>query len=273
MATPSEVQSLRKCGTCDAKRPESEFLKWSIGRRAGQFLHDCVRCLRRGKYPPVECTSCRSLKPITEFDKFAEDGLVCRLCIMADREKYRKECTKCHTVKSATAFHRYGKTGYLYAVCSLCDSRLTASKKRSNLEKSNAQRRRHTQNLKAQAYAAYGGAKCACCGESRILFLTLDHVHNDGAEWRRKHFGGNKGKGSGVATYEWCKRNGYPPIFQVLCWNCQQGKRFNGGICPHQLETCRDYSETEVGSSDPKRLASLVEDDIVRHSPKGEMVQ
>src|SRR5665213_1750329 len=103
--------------------------------------------------------------------------------------------------------------------------------------------------MKEQAYAAYGGAdpKCACCGESELVFLTLDHVNNDGAQWRRREFGGNGSRGCGINTYEWCKRNGYPDIFQILCWNCQQGKRFSpDGICPHKrLETCRDHSVKE----------------------------
>src|SRR5206468_7939701 len=30
---------------------------------------------------------------------------------------------------------------------------------------------------------AYGGA-CVCCGETTREFLTLDHVHNDGARYR-----------------------------------------------------------------------------------------
>jgi hypothetical protein len=31
------------------------------------------------------------------------------------------------------------------------------------------------------------------------------------------------------------KKHNFPGGHQILCWNCQQGKRFNNGICPHQL--------------------------------------
>jgi hypothetical protein len=31
-------------------------------------------------------------------------------------------------------------------------------------------------------YAAYGGYKCNCCGESEPMFLSIDHIDNDGAE-------------------------------------------------------------------------------------------
>src|SRR5712671_6871126 len=33
-------------------------------------------------------------------------------------------------------------------------------------------------SLRDQAYAGYGGV-CACCGEWRTPFLTIDHVNND----------------------------------------------------------------------------------------------
>jgi hypothetical protein len=29
-------------------------------------------------------------------------------------------------------------------------------------------------------------------------------------------------------------RNGYPPDFEILCFNCNCGKAVNGGICPHE---------------------------------------
>jgi hypothetical protein len=60
----------------------------------------------------------------------------------------------------------------------------------------------------------------------------------------------------------------------VLCWNCQNGKRFNGGVCPHQLETRRDYPPVGVEASASKRSDSApAEYDIVRSLPKGEKDQ
>jgi hypothetical protein len=29
------------------------------------------------------------------------------------------------------------------------------------------------------------------------------------------------------------RRNNYPEGFQILCMNCQFGKRMNNGVCPH----------------------------------------
>src|ERR1019366_4483037 len=39
--------------------------------------------------------------------------------------------------------------------------------------------------------AAYGG-KCACCGETERIFLTIDHIGGGGAEHRRQFGGQNK---------------------------------------------------------------------------------
>jgi hypothetical protein len=69
---------------------------------------------------------------------------------------------------------------------------------------------------------AYGG-HCACCGESTIEFLELDHVNNDGKADRAKH----------SDTYKRAKDLNYPPCYQVLCSNCNQAKA-RYGVCPHQ---------------------------------------
>lgn len=84
--------------------------------------------------------------------------------------------------------------------------------------------------LKNQVYDHYGGYKCSCCGESIKEFLTLDHIDNDGAEHRKGL--GNSGSGRGL--YLWIIKNGFPKMFQVLCMNCNWGKRMNNGICPHK---------------------------------------
>ena len=84
-------------------------------------------------------------------------------------------------------------------------------------------------NLRNEVVMAYGG-KCACCGEKNFLFLTVDHPKNDGAKHRRE-----TGCGTGIKFYNWLRLRGYPKDFQILCWNCNCGKRDNGGICPHKV--------------------------------------
>jgi hypothetical protein len=74
--------------------------------------------------------------------------------------------------------------------------------------------------------AGYGG-KCACCGEADPRFLTIDHINGDGRLHREA-----LGRGSGRVWLDILKR-GFPPEYQVLCYNCNSGRSINGGICPH----------------------------------------
>ena len=77
-----------------------------------------------------------------------------------------------------------------------------------------------------EAVLDHYGRRCACCGEAQVVFLTVDHVNNDGAEHRKTVHA------SGI--YRWLLRRGFPPGFQILCFNCNCGKQRNGGTCPHQ---------------------------------------
>jgi hypothetical protein len=87
--------------------------------------------------------------------------------------------------------------------------------------------------LRREVFEAYGGMKCACCGETEETFLTLDHINNDGAEHRRSLSKTGRKVTSGV--WHWIKRNNFPPGFQVLCMNCNFSKFRNNGVCAHKL--------------------------------------
>lgn len=92
--------------------------------------------------------------------------------------------------------------------------------------------KKHSAKLKAETFSAYGGPVCACCGESDIRFLSLDHIHNNGADERRAMTGQNRVPSTN--QYRALKKAGFPSGYQVLCMNCNWGKRMNGGVCPHQ---------------------------------------
>jgi hypothetical protein len=93
-----------------------------------------------------------------------------------------------------------------------------------------AKTKRLQAQLRDQVFTAYGGYKCACCGETERMFLSIDHINNDGNVERKS----GAYRGSGNAFYGWLRKNGFPPGYQVLCMNCQVGKHKNGGVCPHQ---------------------------------------
>lgn len=63
-------------------------------------------------------------------------------------------------------------------------------------------------------YAMGGEPKCAECDEREIQFLALDHVDGGGKSHCREI------GGSGGYVYLWARKNDFPPIFQVLCHNC-----------------------------------------------------
>mgnify|MGYP001572270646 CR=1 FL=1 len=82
--------------------------------------------------------------------------------------------------------------------------------------------------IKREALDHYGG-RCVCCGEGNDAFLSFDHINNDGAQMRRSIPSTN----GGVGLHYWLRRNGYPDIFQVMCFNCNYAKH-HLGACPHQ---------------------------------------
>jgi len=74
----------------------------------------------------------------------------------------------------------------------------------------------------------YGG-KCACCSESNLKFLTIDHLLGGGMQHRKQI------KGQHIEA--WLEKNEYPEGYQVLCYNCNCGQQYNvdnPGICPHK---------------------------------------
>lgn len=80
------------------------------------------------------------------------------------------------------------------------------------------------QNYKKAVINAYGGF-CKCCGESDIVFLTLEHENKNGKTHRQV---------KGV-FYLSLIRRGFPKDegLSVLCMNCNWATRL-GEKCPHQ---------------------------------------
>lgn len=87
------------------------------------------------------------------------------------------------------------------------------------------QAKEHRDFMKARILSRYG-YKCRCCGESNELFLTIDHINNDGNKHRKEM--------NYRSIYVWLVKNNYPDNFQILCYNCNCGKSRNKGVCPHK---------------------------------------
>jgi hypothetical protein len=102
-------------------------------------------------------------------------------------------------------------------------------------------------NLKLEAIIRYsnGNSACAICGEKDPRFLAMDHINNDGATHR-------KSMGPNGNTPLWAKRNDWPPIFQVLCHNCNYIK---------------SISSKQIGrSKDAEYLRKLREEVLLHYS-------
>ena len=131
-----------------------------------------------------------------------------------------KRCSKCNTVKDHSAFgSREG--GRLKSWCQECLN--TASKVRSSSPQVKDRLSRYHKmdnaGLRLGCLQHYSNAAipvCKCCGVTTLVFLSIDHIKNDG-NIHRKQVGSN--------LYRWLRDNSYPEGYQVLCMNCQFSKR------------------------------------------------
>lgn len=87
--------------------------------------------------------------------------------------------------------------------------------------------REAARKVRVEVLCYYGGSppKCACCGETHMEFLAIDHVKGNGNEHRKK-------VGSGYVFCYWLRAHGFPKGFRVLCHNCNLARGFYG-YCPH----------------------------------------
>ena len=93
------------------------------------------------------------------------------------------------------------------------------------------QKQVHAEKLvayKKQVYDHYGWI-CKCCGETREIFLTIEHKHG----WRNMH--GTPHRLGGEGTYRWIIDNSFPESIEILCLNCNFAKG-RLGYCPHEVE-------------------------------------
>lgn len=165
-----------------------------------------------------------------------------------------KQCIKCGMEKPNEEFHRSKKCkDGLSGTCKDCIRKYYFEHKDAILKKrkewrnthphymrdwQNKNKKRHFLNCKKyrervrmKCLTYYGGnpPKCACCGETIIEFLSIDHINNDGAQQKR-----DNNLSHGISFFRWLIKNHFPKEYQVLCFNCNWGKWRNNGVCPHK---------------------------------------
>ena len=216
------------------------------------------------------CRACHLPKPHDDFyrSKYFKDGFAsqCKACrelraatcpAVIEKKRIRalglydatqqKVCSLCHQAYPATPdffHHQITGTFGLSTRCTYCNSAKAKKYRAAHLDQEKAYfesyyaankqkisdyHKRHRQQLRLLVLSHYsnGTPTCACCRESRFEFLTLDHIHNNGAAHKRQ-------VGRGQVYYS-IRDAGFPPEYQVLCFNCNCAKG-TYGICPHEIE-------------------------------------
>lgn len=134
----------------------------------------------------------------------------------------RTTCRKCYTYHKSYLAKRHSRL-LAEGRCPVCGKPPVPGRKQC--AECMARNRERNRQIRDEVFAAYGGPVCRCCGETTREFLQIDHIKNDGGEHRRMGFS---------SVCRWLKSRGFPKGYQVLCANCNWGKRLCGK-CPHRL--------------------------------------
>lgn len=196
----------------------------------------CANCGKANDHDfYVTCNACRGTRIAINVKKQerTQSG-ICPRCNQKHFGKY-KHCESCLD-KRRKSHSREKKQG----VCPKCKSEVFTGRVHCDdcLELERFRNKTAAAKLKQLVMDAYGG-KCVCCHESNIVYLNIDHINNDGAFDRK-----NGLKGSDM--YRHLRSNNWPGGFQVLCFNCNLAKHYQG-YCSHEKKD--DKNEIILGSS------------------------
>jgi hypothetical protein len=191
------------CRKCGSELPKSEFVpdkrrKNGIDLRCKECFNKSRNIIRSAiKYPPIQigdkfCTSCKQEKCVNDFSY--------NPCQKDGRANWCKDCHRKDAQRRNNANPDYYKQ--------------VSYRKRIKLR------------YAVLSHYSGGVPICACCKETEIKFLCIDHMNGGGNAHR-------KTLPRGFYIYQWLKNQEYPTGFQVLCHNCNMAKGFYGS-CPHQ---------------------------------------
>lgn len=165
---------------------------------------------------------------VSQGDLFGQEGPLCKRCKRPHTDK-TMACADCLATARGQDRKKYARAK-VDGRCHACNRPLDVTGVMCG--SCTGKRRLERLRVKRACFDAYGGARCSCCGEETPEFLTLDHIAGNGAAERRKILQ-DAAAATGIAFYRRLKRLGFPPGYQVHCFNCNCAKR-GGAICPHQ---------------------------------------
>lgn len=182
-------------------------------------------------YSKTTCQRCANRRAV-ESKKRRDTDQTCSHCT---RQRLPGDtlCLECRTRRTAgIAMDRSQRTTWrLSGLCQFCGKTPAPGVKYCEecRVKSSVRNTKSRNELKRQAISHYskGQMKCACCNESGLGFLTIDH-ENGGGNKHRKALGR-----AASQFYRWLRTNGYPAGYQVLCFNCNIARGLFG-VCPHK---------------------------------------
>lgn len=182
----------------------------------------CLSCRAPRDRPGTLCAACvkkESARTSKFYNRLRDTGL-CFVC-RAPVERQGVHCKSC-LPKLRVAAKSRADARRAAGLCGTCGAVCLAGYKQCQMCME-SRRARHLK-LKLRVMAAYGGL-CACCGDTFVGRLTIDHVNNDGAVHRRT-------LKSQASMYQHLVNEGFPSGFQVLCASCNLAKHITGH-CPH----------------------------------------
>jgi len=153
----------------------------------------------KDKYTPKEIIEITGLASSTVYKILSTYGKLCRNC---RTPLINKKCLKCKAERK----RRNIENGY--------------SKKRSDKNK--------TIFKVVVNHFSNETNKCACCGESNILFLTISHKNNDGYLHKKELGGGS--------YYQKLFHSNFKTDREIIieCYNCNMSRTRTGGECAHK---------------------------------------
>lgn len=214
----------------------------------------CVNC---GKNPHLSglkyCEPCRT-KASARNKAYKNDLKTAGLCAMGCKRSAssgRIYCGECGA-KIAASQRRIDEQRLAAGLCTECVGPLDRQGRRCTV--CVAKVAATAQARKDRVFSHYGGYECACCHETMIECLQIDHVNNDGASHRLSIGGPSM---TGDRFYRWLIDNQFPAGFQVLCANCNLGKLRNKGICPHRITPQLPQAEIDLLIEPVPQIESL----------------
>lgn len=207
-------EKTKLCSLCNKRKELSLFYKHKYTKDKRQTY--CKKCYSDQPKPSAEKNK-ENFKKTIAYSTGKKTKL-CILCLKRIKvEKFPKQRT------NRDGYHPY---------CRKCISEKRKNKlsdRKTYLEytKKIRLKKKHIR-LEVIKYYSKNKLECNCCKEKEYIFLTIDHINNDGAKHRKKI-----GLGGGRLA-QWLYRNKFTSGFQILCFNCNLGKYHNKGTCPHK---------------------------------------